>query len=193
MFICGHGCDKGHSQEYEVIKVTADSGAADHVAPLNVAKYIELVETEASRQGIKYVAANGHKITNVGQRKIQGTTDEGVPLGITWQVADIKKPLASIGRMCDAGNVALFTCQGGFVVPEKAVADTLRKLENRGSALRMKRDNGVYSFNMRVAKPSCAAVGESRREVRESLLLGNRFAALQESETGFHRLGRHLE
>ena len=155
-----------------------------------MAKYVELKETEASRQGIKYVAANGHKITNVGQRKVQGITDEGIPLGITWQVADIKKPLASIGRMCDAGNVALFTCQGGFVVPEKALADTLRKLENRASALRMKRDNGVYSFNMRVAKPSSAAARESRREVA-SPLLGNRFAALRESETGFHRLGGH--
>ena len=104
----------------------------------------------------------------------------------------MKKPLASIGRMCDAGNVALFTCQGGFVVPEKAVADTLRKLENRGSALRMKRDNGVYSFNMRVAKPSSVVATESKREAGSLPLLGNRFAALQESETGFHRLGRHL-
>ena len=102
-----------------MIRVTADSGAADHVAPLDTANHLELQQTEASRQGIKYVAANGHKISNRGQRKTQGITDEGVPLGITWQVADVKKPLASIGRMCDAGNVALFTKQGGYVVPQE--------------------------------------------------------------------------
>ena len=35
---------------------------------------------------------------------------------MTWQVADVKKPLASVGRMCDAGNVAVFTKTGGYVV-----------------------------------------------------------------------------
>ena len=131
-------------EDYEVIKVTADSGAADHVAPVDMAQYVELKETEASRQGIKYVAANGHRITNLGQREVQGKTDEGVSLGITWQVADIKKPLASIGRMCDAGNVAVFTKGGGYVVPQGVMNDTLRKLESQTgtSALKMKRDNG---------------------------------------------------
>ena len=34
---------------------------------------------------------------------------------ITWQIAGAKKPLASVGRMCDAGNVVVFTKQGGFI------------------------------------------------------------------------------
>ena len=57
--------------KYEMITVTADSGAADHVAPKNVASHLKIQETEASRQGVKYVAANGQKIANVGQKTIQ--------------------------------------------------------------------------------------------------------------------------
>ena len=102
-----------------MITVTADSGAADHVAPKNEASHLKIQDTEASRQGVKYVAANGQKIANVGQKTIQGVTDEGMPLGMTWQIAEVKKPLASIGRMCDAGNVAVFTKSGGYVVPQK--------------------------------------------------------------------------
>ena len=101
-----------HNGKYEMITVTADSGAADHVAPKNVATHLRIQETSASKQGMKYVAANGHKIANEGQKNIRGLTDEGMPLGMTWQVAEVKRPLASIGRMCDAGNAAIFTKKG---------------------------------------------------------------------------------
>ena len=123
-----------------MITVTADSGAADHVAPKNVASHLKMQETEASRQGVKYVAANGQKIANVGQKTIQGVTDEGMPLGMTWQIAEVKKPLASIGRMCDAGNVAVFTKSGGYVVPQEILSKTiaaLDKIENK--SLRVER------------------------------------------------------
>ena len=62
-----HGCDQGSTSEgQELIRVTADSGAADHVAPLNTASHLELQQTEASRQGVNYVAASGHRIVNKG-------------------------------------------------------------------------------------------------------------------------------
>ena len=72
-----------HNGKYEMITVTADSGAADHVAPKNVATHLRVQETSASRQGMKYVAANRHKIANEGQKTIRGLTDEGMPLGMT--------------------------------------------------------------------------------------------------------------
>merc|ERR1711940_402547 len=63
--------------EYEVIKVTADSGASDHVAPLTTARHIKIEETEASRNGLCYQAANGESISNIGQRNIKALTNEG--------------------------------------------------------------------------------------------------------------------
>ena len=180
----GPGQRRGDGK-YELIRITADSGAADHVAPIKTANHVEVKQTEASKQGVKYVAANGHKIANLGQRRIEGVTDAGVHLGMTWQVADVKKPLASIGRMCDAGNVAVFTKEGGYVVPkeylQKAV-DGLERLE--GPALRMRREGGVYNFNLWMPVPP--------REVRTK----NQFSVLQEDDeeeaSGFARPGAHL-
>ena len=109
-------------------------------------------------------------------------------LGMTWQIADIKKPLASIGRICDAGNVALFTRNGGYVVQQGILGDVIEKIEKQGkNALRMKRDNGVYSFSLWVPRPN---------KPRETISIGNRFAPLQEdyveSAQGFRRPGHCL-
>ena len=58
---------------------------------------------------------------------------------MTWQIADVKKPLASIGRMCDAGNVAVFTKGGGYVVPQKMLDKTLAALGGGATAARIAR------------------------------------------------------
>ena len=179
------GNSPGANRKYEMVKVTADSGAADHVAPIHTASHLEVRETEASRQGVKYVAANGQKISNLGQRKIQGVTDVGTPLGMTWQVADVKKPLASVGRMCDAGNVAVFTKDGGYVVPGEHMKEVIGSLDRMGgSTLRMRRENGVYNFNLWVPKPP------------KEVLMQNRFEVLQdldeEDVSDFTGLGEHL-
>ena len=158
-----------HNGKYEMITVTADSGAADHVAPKNVATHLRIQETSASKQGMKYVAANGHKIANEGQKNIRGLTDEGMPLGMTWQVAEVKRPLASIGRMCDAGNAAIFTKKGGYVVPEEVLSKTLEALDNaRGKSLRMEREGGVYNFKLWIPRPPV------------NIKTSNRFTPLQE-------------
>ena len=155
--------------KYEMITVTADSGAADHVAPKNVATHIRTQETSASRQGMKYVAANGHKIANEGQKTVQGLTNEGMPLGMTWQVAGVKRPLASIGRMCDAGNAAVFTKAGGYVVPEEMLSKTLEAL-NKAKGLKMKREGGIYNFKLWIPRPPVNTRSD------------NRFTPLQEVE-----------
>ena len=135
MRVGGGGEDPGdmHHENYEVIKVTADSGAVDHVAPKNTGKKFKTRDTEASRRGMHYIAANGTKIMNQGEKTISGVTEDDVPLNMTWQVAEVKKPLASIGRICDAGNVAVFAKEGGYIVGRKT-AETLgssRKADSR--------------------------------------------------------------
>ena len=155
--------------KYEMITVTADSGAADHVAPKNVATHLRVQETSASRQGMKYVAANGHKIANEGQKTVKGLTDEGMPLGMTWQVAEVKRPLASIGRMCDAGNAAVFTKKGGYVVPEEMLSKTLEALNKaKGNSPKMKREGGIYNFKLWIPRPPV------------NITSNNRFTPLQE-------------
>ena len=93
-------------------------------------------------------AANGESISNMGQRNIKALTNEGGVVAMTWQVADIKRPLASIGRICDAGNTAIFTKLGGYIVPEGTVRNLINQIEDNGKMLRMNRENGMYHFDL---------------------------------------------
>ena len=59
--ICGVEQFKG---SWERVPVTVDSGAIDSVIPKRIAKGVPIRQTEASRRGLKYRAANG---TSIGQ------------------------------------------------------------------------------------------------------------------------------
>ena len=48
-------------------KVTIDSGAAESVMPKGMLDREHLMEGEAKRMGVKYVAANGAKMENYGE------------------------------------------------------------------------------------------------------------------------------
>ena len=78
---------------WERIPIKIDSGAIDTVIPKNVGTYFPIRETEASKSGIGFRAANGSHITNHGERKIEGLGEEWNPIGLRAQVADVKTAL----------------------------------------------------------------------------------------------------
>ena len=169
---------------FEEVKITADSGAVDHVAPRSLAKDTPVSETKASRMGVHYVAANGSEIRNEGEKKVKAFTSKGLPLNMTWQIAEVKKPLASIGRICDAGNVAVFTDKGGYIIGKSGAKQIIEAANNCGEGkLAMQRENGVYNFKIKIP-------------VKRGVDLHNRYAALAEwandmdgEAKDFHRLG----
>ena len=55
---------------WELTRVQVDSGAIDTVAPKEVAGAFKIRETEASRRGLGFVAANGTKIKNYGEKQV---------------------------------------------------------------------------------------------------------------------------
>ena len=63
--------------------------------------------TRASKAGIGYVAANGTKIKNYGEKKITGMLDDGFGVSVTLQCADVKKTLASVRRTNQNGNAVI--------------------------------------------------------------------------------------
>ena len=137
------------------------------MAPVDLASHIEIQPTEASRRRFRYQIANGGRVRNVGQKQIRGLTSDGFPIGMTWQVADVKRPLASIGRMCDAGNTAVFTSRGGYVVPENKMRNALDMLEiMEQCSLRSRIAGGVYGFD--IWAPKDKGSSSSSREARES-------------------------
>ena len=60
-----------------------------------------------------YVAANGTPIHNEGEKQIEGKSDEGINVSMTMQVADVSNTLAGTSKVCDAGNMQLFTRSNG--------------------------------------------------------------------------------
>ena len=94
--------------EWERVEITADSGAADMVGPEAAVKAIETQANEASRTGKYYIAAIGGKLMNQGEKKLVGESDEGVPMKMIMQVAEVHKLLGSVGKMTETGNVVTF-------------------------------------------------------------------------------------
>ena len=142
-----------------------DSGAIDAVAvgPKEIAKAFEMKETEMSKRGIGYVAANGSSIKNYGEKKIVGYTDDGESVSMRVQRAVVKKVLCSGHKMNLRGNVA-------------------RNKEN-GQRARINYEEGQYIMYLWLP-----AKKEEVQEETEKVLKGNRFAILAaESEQVFSR------
>ena len=122
---------------WKKIEVTVDSGAADTVAPKSIGSQFPMKQTIASLSGMTYSAANGTEIKNQGERRITGKTSDGTPITITVQVADVKKMLGSVSRMCDANNQVVFDNDGSYI-----------KNKVNGRVTKLDRRNGVYKFDM---------------------------------------------
>jgi hypothetical protein len=88
------------------------------------------------------MSASKHKIYNEGGKTIVGQNDMGLPAGMTFQVCDVKGPLGSVRRICEAGNKVVFDDCDSFV--ENKITGTRTPIEKVG---------GVYYLNLWVKKP----------------------------------------
>ena len=110
-----------------------DSGAAESVAPLDFVKHIPIKESEGSRRGQVYHAADGNKIANRGEKVIEAVTEDGLRYHATYQIAAVTRPLNSISKICDQGNMVIFNREGGYVLNEVI-----------GEQTHFSREQGVY-------------------------------------------------
>ena len=162
---------------WERIRVQVDSGAVDTVAPKEVAKAFSLRETAMSKNNIGFVAANGSKIDNYGERKVVGYTDDGEGVSMRMTCADVQKVLGSVHRMNLGGNRVMLDGNDSY-------------LENRKNGRRtpIKYENGQYVLYMWV--PAMATEAEKTKDKIQNT--GNRYAILATDEqvTGFPRQAR---
>ena len=75
---------------WEKVKVSVDAATYKTVCRKNIASASAIKPTEASCNNINYVAANGTKIINHGQRDIKGVNDDWNKVGFAMQCADGK-------------------------------------------------------------------------------------------------------
>ena len=129
--------------EWEVIKVTVDSGAVDTVTPPSTAKYFPILETDSSRRGLDYRAANGTRIKNHGARSVKGISSEFKPMNLIMNVADVKKTLASAFQIVAAGNKVVLDIDYSYIVDKTTGEKTTINIEN-----------GEFNFDLWVPAPN---------------------------------------
>jgi hypothetical protein len=87
-------------------KVTIDSGAEESVWPLGLLKAERIVPTMNPRN---FVAANGNPLKHYGEKVVNFKPDGQLGMAsMKFQVSDVTKPLASVARIVEKGNVVQF-------------------------------------------------------------------------------------
>jgi hypothetical protein len=162
---------------WEKIRVQVDSGAIDTVAPKDIASAFSVMKTRMSEAGIGFVAANGSKIENYGERQVVGYTDEGDSVGMRMTVADVQKVLGSVHKMNKGGNKVVLDGRNSY-------------MENKANGRRTQihYEDGQYILYLWVP----ARAGK-KAEAANDYQKGNRFAILAANEAedpkpGFPRL-----
>ena len=116
------------------IRATTDTGAAGHVMPPEMSPRVKLDRTSTT---MKFVAANGGTIEDLGERTIPFKSVEGARRSTKFRSANVVKPLISMRKVVQAGNVV--------VLDEK----TPHIRNNRGdTVIKLDVNNGVYTMDM---------------------------------------------
>jgi hypothetical protein len=161
----------GKVKGWERITIQVDSGAVDSVAPPGIAEAFNTMKTRMSEAGIGFVAANGSRIANFGEKQVAGWTDEGDPVAMRITVADVNKVLGSVHRMNLGGN--------------KVVLDGDRSYMEGKSGRRTRIHYKDGQFVMYLWVPSTGRKTEVAKE-KGDVKVHNRFAILatEEAEVG---------
>ena len=131
---------------YTRVRVIPDTGAKRSCAPRSMAPEYQIMPSEASRKGVQFVSASGNTIKNEGEQRLPMVSEEGVWSNHLWQIADVTRPLLSIGEVADEGNIMGFGPKGGFIL----------NLET--NAIRwFPRTGGTYELDMYLPPPEEAA------------------------------------
>ena len=90
-----------------------------------------------SRNGVNFLAANGDKIPNQGEKKLRVITQEGLERSMLFQVAQVTKPLGSVSKICKKGHRVVFDDDGSYI-------------ENKitGEYMNLREKNGVYVLDV---------------------------------------------
>ena len=138
------------NDQWMKIEAVMDSGAAESVAPADIAPWVPISESVGSKRGQTYMSACGEKLPNLGEKQMKVWTSEGKPAMATFQCADVTRPLCSVSKICDQGNRVVFDGQGGFIENKSGVRTSFN------------RENNVYVLEMHAKKPGELASGFAR-------------------------------
>ena len=122
----------GKVEGWERLPMKIDSGAVDTVIPESMAAHIPLTETQRSKAGGGFTAANGSRIKHFGQKVLRGVGDQFQPINMIAQVAGVRTALGSVHRMVQAGNLVHFE-QGNCYIQHKESGQVTPIIETHGA------------------------------------------------------------
>ena len=109
----GNAQNKG---EWVEVEITSDSGACETVMPQDMCENVSITPSLQSERGDEYEVANGDTVPNVGEKKcIAMTQGSRLAKNITFQCADVHKPLLSTACAADAGYDSYYGKVGGYM------------------------------------------------------------------------------
>ena len=137
--------------------LTIDSGASENVIGMHAVPECPTRPSAGSRAGVTYVAANGMQMPNRGEKRVRVKTKEGCCCELKMQVTDVRKPLMSVSKICDAGHRVTFTSTGGEIMEM-----------GTGKVTKFDRVDDVYRLEVELPEAEVygakAAEGFSRRD-----------------------------
>lgn len=135
---------------HECVEVLLDSGAGECVCgPDHFEAVNTMTSPDRTGAGVEYICADGGRIPNLGEKRVQAVTDEGSRLAVNFQVAPVDRPLIAVSKLTAAGHHVFFGKDAGVILHSVTGAET--KFQ--------KRDN-VYVMKLWV--PKMIAPGGSR-------------------------------
>ena len=99
--------------------LTIDSGASENVIGLSEVPGCPTRPSAGSIAGVTYVTANGTVMLNQGEQRVRVKTREGHLCELKMQVTNVRKPLMSVSKICDAGHSVTFRSDGGEIVDDR--------------------------------------------------------------------------
>ena len=95
--------------EFLIIEIALDSGAGDHVISRMDLPGAVVRDSKGSRSGQHFLAAGGKRLPNEGEMALMLVDERtGATVDSVFQVAEVTRPLWSVGKVCDKGYKVLF-------------------------------------------------------------------------------------
>ena len=114
-------------------EVTVDSAADESVCPAEWGEQFGLTPvTDEDQQ--PFVNASGGKINHYGSRRVVVRAASGENLAMNFQVTDVRKPLLSVSRLCEQGNLVQFGPRDSDNYIQNVAGGQKLRLERRGNS-----------------------------------------------------------
>ena len=102
-----------------------------------MAPHLGVKPSPGSRRGQHYVSASKQRLPNLGQVTLNALTNDYEKTLMTFQVAEVSRPLTSVGEVCDRGNLVVFGPGGGYILSL-----------NGQSRTKFQRNKGIYELDL---------------------------------------------